>query len=199
MRQSVFCIRVMLNRPRPSFFKSLHITVHGPRGADAFLSDEVDDREVLCLAVLQELLGFESDHGFYQWLESNAVIRKLFPRWLTRPNWADRRALFPLSDEAARNLIQRRQKADEILDLVIRDPGVLEAIRGALAERGAAGRESSSGNEWPHDVAIEGRGSQGLFGANVAADLASPATCPGNPPFDSRCEKRLATQGLPRG
>ena len=63
---------------------------------------DVDDREVLCspqasrrgdLAVLQELLGFESDHAFYQWFESNAVLRKLFPRRLTRPNWADRRAL----------------------------------------------------------------------------------------------------------
>ena len=54
---------------------------------------DVDDREVLCLAVLQELLGFESDHEFYQWFESNAVLRKLFPRRLTRPNWADRRAL----------------------------------------------------------------------------------------------------------
>ena len=54
---------------------------------------EVDDREVLCLAVLQELLGFESDHAFYQWFESNAVLRKLFPRRLSRPNWADRRAL----------------------------------------------------------------------------------------------------------
>jgi hypothetical protein len=54
---------------------------------------EVDDREVLCLAVLEELLGFESDHAFYQWFESNAVLRKLFPRRLTRPNWADRRAL----------------------------------------------------------------------------------------------------------
>jgi hypothetical protein len=54
---------------------------------------EVDDREVLCLAVLQELLGFESDHAFYQWFESNAILRKLFPRRLTRPNWADRRAL----------------------------------------------------------------------------------------------------------
>jgi len=54
---------------------------------------DVDDREVLCLAVLQELLGFESDHEFYQWFESNAVLRHLFPRRLTRPNWADRRAL----------------------------------------------------------------------------------------------------------
>lgn len=54
---------------------------------------DVDDREVLCLTVLQELLGFESDHEFYQWFESNAVLRRLFPRRLTRPNWADRRAL----------------------------------------------------------------------------------------------------------
>jgi len=54
---------------------------------------QVDDREVLCLTVLQELLGFESDHEFYQWFESNAVLRRLFPRRLTRPNWADRRAL----------------------------------------------------------------------------------------------------------
>jgi hypothetical protein len=54
---------------------------------------DVDDREVLCLTVLQELLGFESDHEFYQWFESNAVMRPLFPRRLTRPNWADRRAL----------------------------------------------------------------------------------------------------------
>jgi len=54
---------------------------------------EVDDREVLCLAMLQELLGFESDHAFYQWFEFNPVMRKLFPRRLSRPNWADRRAL----------------------------------------------------------------------------------------------------------
>jgi len=54
---------------------------------------DVDDREILCLAVLQELLGFESDHGFYQWFEANAIMRRLFPRRLSRPNWADRRAL----------------------------------------------------------------------------------------------------------
>lgn len=54
---------------------------------------EVDDREILCLAVLQELLGFESDHGFYTWFEANALMRRLFPRRLSRPNWADRRAL----------------------------------------------------------------------------------------------------------
>jgi len=53
----------------------------------------VDDREVLCLAMLQELLGFESDHAFYSWFESQPVLRPLFPRRLSRPNWADRRAL----------------------------------------------------------------------------------------------------------
>jgi hypothetical protein len=54
---------------------------------------EVDDREVLCLAVLQELLGFESDHAFYQWFEVHPVMGQLFPRRLSRQNWADRRAL----------------------------------------------------------------------------------------------------------
>jgi hypothetical protein len=70
---------------------------------------DVDDREVLCLTVLQELLGFESDHGFYQWFESNAVLRQLFPRRLTRPNWADRRALLT-------PLLQRLSKAFCVLD-----------------------------------------------------------------------------------
>ena len=54
---------------------------------------EVDDREILCLALLQELFGFESDHFFYQWLNSNPTMLQLFPRRLTRPNWADRRAI----------------------------------------------------------------------------------------------------------
>lgn len=54
---------------------------------------DVDDREVLCWTVLQELLGFESDHAFYQWFESDAVLRQLFPLRLTRSNRADRRAL----------------------------------------------------------------------------------------------------------
>jgi hypothetical protein len=54
---------------------------------------EVDDREVLCLAVLQEILGFESDHGFHQWLNKHPVMLSLFPRRLSRQNWADRRAL----------------------------------------------------------------------------------------------------------
>jgi len=64
---------------------------------------DVDDREVLCLAVLQELLGYESDHAFYQWFETSAVLRPLFPRRLTRPNWADRRALLtPLLRDLSR-------------------------------------------------------------------------------------------------
>lgn len=54
---------------------------------------EVDDREILCLALLQELFGFESDHFFYQWLSTNPTMIQLFPRRLSRPNWADRRAI----------------------------------------------------------------------------------------------------------
>lgn len=53
----------------------------------------VDDREILCLAVLQELLGFESDNRFFLWLENNAVIQQLFPQRLSRQKFADRRAL----------------------------------------------------------------------------------------------------------
>lgn len=54
---------------------------------------EVDDREILCLALIQELLGFESDNRFHLWLRSNPTMRKLFPRQLSRPNFAERRAL----------------------------------------------------------------------------------------------------------
>jgi len=54
---------------------------------------EVEDREILCLAVLQELLGFESDNYFHLWLENEPVMRALFPRMLSRQNFADRRAL----------------------------------------------------------------------------------------------------------
>ena len=54
---------------------------------------EVDDREILCLAVLQELLGYESDNKFFCWLNSNETMKGLFPRRLSRPNFADRRAL----------------------------------------------------------------------------------------------------------
>lgn len=54
---------------------------------------EMDDREVLCLAVLQEMLGFESDNKFHRWFNANPMIQKLFPRRLNRQNFADRRAL----------------------------------------------------------------------------------------------------------
>lgn len=53
----------------------------------------VDDREILCLSILQELLGFESDNQFTYWLKHNAAMKALFPRQLSRPNFADRRAI----------------------------------------------------------------------------------------------------------
>lgn len=54
---------------------------------------EVDDREILCLAVLQEILDFESDNHYHDWLAFNPTMRQLFPRQLSRPNFADRRAI----------------------------------------------------------------------------------------------------------
>jgi hypothetical protein len=54
---------------------------------------EVDDREILCLAILEEMLDFESDHQFHCWLEANAVMKGMFPRRISRQNFADRRAL----------------------------------------------------------------------------------------------------------
>lgn len=54
---------------------------------------DVDDREVLCLAMLQEMLGFESDNAFHRWMDCNPIIRTNFPRRLSRQNFADRRAL----------------------------------------------------------------------------------------------------------
>ena len=54
---------------------------------------EVDDREVLCLALLQEWLGYDSDLSWYQWLENNKTMRSLFPRMLTRQKWVERRTL----------------------------------------------------------------------------------------------------------
>lgn len=41
---------------------------------------EVDDREILCLCLLQEWLGFESDLSFYEWFENNKVMCDFFPK-----------------------------------------------------------------------------------------------------------------------
>jgi len=53
----------------------------------------VSDTEILCLAMLQELLGFESDAGYAAWVENRPEIAAHFPRRLSRQNFADRRAL----------------------------------------------------------------------------------------------------------
>ena len=90
---------------------------------------DVDDREILCPTVLQELLGFESDHEFYQWFDSNAVLRKLFPRRLTRSNWADRRALLT-------PLLQRLSQAFCALDGEGKPP--FSSSRGLDRPRGLA-------------------------------------------------------------
>ena len=54
---------------------------------------EVDDREILCLAVLQELLRFKSDNAFCLWLEAQPTMKALFPKRLPRQKFAQRRTL----------------------------------------------------------------------------------------------------------
>jgi hypothetical protein len=61
---------------------------------------ELDDREVLCLSILQETLHFKSDNSYFNWLENQPVIRRLFPKLMTRQKFAERRAL--LTDLAAK-------------------------------------------------------------------------------------------------
>lgn len=61
---------------------------------------ELDDREVLCLSVLQEALGFESDNSYFNWLENQPVIQELFPKLIKRQKFAERRVL--LTDLAAK-------------------------------------------------------------------------------------------------
>lgn len=74
---------------------------------------DVDDREILCLAILQELLHFESDNSFYNWLSANPVMNSAFPRLLSRPNFADRRALLaPLSEKLCGALCAKNGEAD---------------------------------------------------------------------------------------
>lgn len=53
---------------------------------------EVDDREILCLAVLQEMLGFEFDDDFHAWMETHPIMQNAFPRRLSRQKFAERRA-----------------------------------------------------------------------------------------------------------
>lgn len=54
---------------------------------------ELDDREVLCLSVLQELFHFESDNSYFNWLENQPLIRSMFPKLMTRQKFAERRVL----------------------------------------------------------------------------------------------------------
>ena len=106
----------------------------------------VDDREILCLAVLQELWGFESDHEFYQWFEANAVMQGLFPRRLSRPNWADRRALLT-------PLLRRLSQAFCALDGEESPPfSSSTRIRLTSAARCGPTEESSVSAAWPRTV-----------------------------------------------
>lgn len=53
----------------------------------------LSDREVLCLSVLQEILGFESDNAYFLWLQNSPLIQDFFPMLMARQKFAERRAL----------------------------------------------------------------------------------------------------------
>lgn len=99
---------------------------------------DVDDREILCQAMLQELLGFESDNAFHLWFKANSTMRSLFPRGLSRQNWADRRALLT-------PILQRLCSAFVALDEGSPPFSSWTRIRSTCADR--CGRERRSGWE----------------------------------------------------
>jgi hypothetical protein len=99
---------------------------------------DVDDREILCLAVVQELLHFESDNAFYNWLTVNPVMTSAFPRLLSRPNFADRRAILaPLIEKLCGALCAKNGEADPPFSSSI-------PIRSTSAERPGPERKSGS-------------------------------------------------------
>lgn len=69
---------------------------------------KVDDREIFCISILQELLGYESDNSFFLWFQNNPVMQSLFPQNISRQKFADRRlGLMPIFEKlcmALRNL-----------------------------------------------------------------------------------------------
>jgi hypothetical protein len=77
---------------------------------------EVTDQEILCLALLQEWLGYESDLAYYQWLENNKTMRSLFPRMLRRQKWAERRTLLTtLIQKLSAAFVEMTPSEDETL------------------------------------------------------------------------------------
>jgi len=92
---------------------------------------EMDDREVLCLAVLQELLGFESDNAYFRWLHNNALLKRLFPTLLTRQKFAERRVLLtPLLQKLCRAFCALHGEAAPPFSVIDSHPvSVCEVVR----------------------------------------------------------------------
>jgi hypothetical protein len=102
---------------------------------------EMDDREVLCLAVCQELFGYESDNAFFLWLENNSVMRALFPKLLSRQKFADRRALLtPLIQKLCQAFCALGGEGDPLLTLLIPTPS--KSVKSSEANNANAWRGS---------------------------------------------------------
>lgn len=99
----------------------------------------VDDREILCLAVLQETLGFESDNAFHLWLDNNSVIASLFPRRVSRQNFADRRAILtPLMQKLSGAFCELAGEGDPLFSSSIHTPSKSAAWSGRVIRPGLA-------------------------------------------------------------
>lgn len=98
---------------------------------------DVDDREILCIAVLEEVLGRESDNSFYEWFCANPVTKKLFPRKLSRQNYSDRRVLLlPLIQRLCRAFCDLEADGDPPLFIIDAHPvEVCRLIRAGDKER----------------------------------------------------------------
>ena len=122
----------MPDTPGPQDLEDLVITTYaalddalahaGVAGKDGKLiprrgpNPEVDDREVLCLALIQEWLGYDSDLSYYQWLEGNKTMSSLFPRLLSRQKWVDRRTLLtPILQKLSTAFMEMTPPEDESL------------------------------------------------------------------------------------
>jgi hypothetical protein len=108
---------------------------------------EMDDREVLCLAVLQELLDYESDNAYCLWLANNATIRALFPKLLTRQKFAERRALLT-------PLIQRLSQAFCVLDGEGSPPFVSSIRTRSTSANSCAANNASAWASWQQPAIV---------------------------------------------
>jgi hypothetical protein len=101
------------------------------------------DSDALCVAILQEVLGSESDNGFFLKYGENPVFRSRFPKLPSRQKFADRRTkLTPLYERICQIFCEMGGEASPLLSNRLPSGSrlPLDAIQTAQAAR-RAGRD----------------------------------------------------------